>query len=208
MKKVIYLIRHSSPFVAITNYKDYRNINWTEFNRNMILSSVGEEKASKLCDIGELKGIKDVYASNSARAIGTSKYLAEMNNTEIKLDDRINEREFDVERISQLPEDFNNKSFRDKNFKYQNGESLNDVDKRFNDFINELLNSNIQKAIVVLHGIILLSFLENNCDFSLDGNKIYVKYNGKIIVDEKPKSPGVYKITYEDNKIVDIDCVN
>jgi len=93
MKKVIYLIRHSSPFVAITNYKDYRNINWTEFNRNMILSSVGEEKASKLCDIEELKGIKYVYASNSARAIGTSKYLAEMNNTEIKLDDRINERD-------------------------------------------------------------------------------------------------------------------
>ena len=49
--KYIYLIRHSSPFVEIENYNDYKNVLWDEYNKNMILSVEGEEKAKKLCDI-------------------------------------------------------------------------------------------------------------------------------------------------------------
>jgi broad specificity phosphatase PhoE len=44
-----------------------------------------------------------------------------------------------------LPDDFTKKSFDDKNFKVFKGESLNEMDKRFNDFIEELL-----KTIVLL----------------------------------------------------------
>jgi broad specificity phosphatase PhoE len=74
--KYIYLIRHSSPFVEIENYNDYKNVLWDEYNKNMILSVEGEEKAKKLCDIKELKNIKNIYSSNSFRAIGTAKYLS------------------------------------------------------------------------------------------------------------------------------------
>ena len=80
--KYIYLIRHSSPFVEIENYNDYKNVLWDEYNKNMILSVEGEEKAKKLCDIKELKNIKNIkniYSSNSFRAIGTAKYLSELN---------------------------------------------------------------------------------------------------------------------------------
>ncbi len=59
----------------------------------MILSIEGEENAKILCEIDELKGI-NIYSSNSARAIGTAKYIAEMNNVKIKIDNRINGREF------------------------------------------------------------------------------------------------------------------
>ena len=46
--KTIYLIRHSAPFVEIENYNDYKNVPWSEYNKKMILSVEGEEKAKKL----------------------------------------------------------------------------------------------------------------------------------------------------------------
>lgn len=208
MKQVIYLIRHSSPFIEIDNYSDYNNVSWHDYNRNMILSVLGEKKASELIKIDELNGIKDIYSSDSFRAIATAKYLSEANNTKIKLDERINERDFGIDYLNQLPDDFTKKSFDDKNFKVFNGESLNEMDKRFNDFIEELLNSDKDKSIIVIHGIMLLSFLQNNCDFKYDKTTITVKYNNKAIVENKPKSPGVYKITYVDKKIIDIDVIN
>ena len=54
----------------------------------------------------------------------------------------------------------------------------------------------------------LLSYLQNNCDFEFENGKTFANYNNKIIVNEKPKSPGVYKITYQDAKVVDIDVLN
>ena len=46
--KTIYLVRHSAPFVEIENYINNDNILWNEFNKNMILSPLGEENAKKL----------------------------------------------------------------------------------------------------------------------------------------------------------------
>lgn len=208
MNKTLYLIRHSSPFVEIENYDDYENVLWEEYNKNMILSVLGEEKASKLCGIEELKNIKNIYSSNSFRAISTAKYLSESNHTKIKLDDRINERIFGVKYLNELPKDFTERSFLDKNYKIKNGESLNDMDCRFNEFIKEVLNKDNDKTIIVIHGIMLLSYLQNNCDFEFENGKTFANYNNKIIVNEKPKRPGVYKITYQDAKVVDIDVLN
>lgn len=208
MKKIIYLIRHSGPFVEIDNYSDYGNISWEEYNKNMILSVEGEQKAERLCEIKELKDIQHIYSSNSFRTISTAKYLAELNNTKIKLDDRINERNFGIDYLNQLPEDFTKKSFKDKTYKVFNGESLEEMDYRFNNFIEELLEKDINKSIITIHGIMLLSFLQNHCDFKFDGKRITVQFNGKKIIEDKPKSPGVYKITYQDKRIVDIDVIN
>ena len=119
--KTIYLIRHSAPFVEIDNYINNDNVLWAEFNKNMILSPQGEENTRKLCDVEELKSITEIYASNSSRAIETAKYLAESNNLKIKLDKRINEREFGVEYIKDLPTDFTKFSFENKDFKVNDG---------------------------------------------------------------------------------------
>ena len=77
--------------MEIENYINNDNVLWDEFNKNMILSPLGEENAKKLCNVNELKNIDEIYASNSSRAIETAKYLAETNNIKIKLDERINE---------------------------------------------------------------------------------------------------------------------
>ena len=81
--KTFYLIRHSAPFVEIENYEDYKSVSWNDYNRNIILSSEGEEKAKKLCELEELKNLDVIYAADSYRAIGTAKYVAEMNNLKI-----------------------------------------------------------------------------------------------------------------------------
>lgn len=205
----IYLIRHSAPFVEIDNYTNYESVLWSEYNKNMILSPQGEENAKKLCNVEELKGISEIYASNSSRAIETAKYIAESNNLKIKLDERINEREFGVDYIKDLPDDFTKISFDDKGFKVNNGESLNVVDNRFKSFISELLDKDNNKIVIVMHGIILLSYLKTICShFEFDGKNFNIKYNDNIVLDGKPKNPSIYKVVFDNNKkIINVEYV-
>ena len=206
--KTIYLIRHSAPFVEIENYDDYKNVPWSEYNRNMILSSEGEEKAKKLCEIEELKHLDSVYSADSFRAIGTAKYVAEINNLKIKLDSRINERNLGVNTISELPENQTLESFKNKDYKFGTGESLNEVDKRFNSFINEILESNYNNIALFIHGIIMMSFLQNNTDFSFDGKNMKLLFNNKEIYNDKMKNPMIFKIEYDKETLVSIEEIS
>ena len=206
--KTIYLIRHSAPFVEIYNYEDYNNSSWKECNKNMILSVEGEENAKKICNIEEMKKVDDIYSSNSFRAIGTAKYLASQNNLKIKLDDRINERELGVNKISELPNNFTLDSFNNKDLKVGFGESLNEVDKRLDAFLKEILLSDKKNIALFIHGIMMLSFLQNNFDFNFDGLNLKLSFNNKIICDDKMKNPMIFKITFDDNKIVNIEYIN
>lgn len=207
--KTIYLIRHSAPFVEIDNYSDCDNVLWEEYNRNMILSPLGEENAKKLCNVNELKGINEIYASDSSRAIETAKYLAESNNLKIKLDKRINERKFGIDYLSELPKDFTKNSFENKDLKNKDGESLNELDTRFKSFINDLLNNDSNKIAIVMHGIILLSYLKTICDtFAFDGKTFNIRYKDNIILNGTPKNPSVYKIEFDDSKnVVNVEYV-
>lgn len=202
--QTIYLIRHSAPFIEIENYKDYSNVSWTDYNRNMILSVEGEERAKQLAGLEELKNIDSIYASDSFRAIGTAKYISEQNNLKIRLDPRINERNLGVEKIKDLPQDFTVNSFKNKDLKYQSGESLNEVDQRFTEFITEILSASNKKTVLVIHGIILMSYLQNNCTFDFDGRNFKLSFNGQEIIDRPLTNPDIFRIDYEDNKIVNI----
>ena len=205
--KTIYLIRHSAPFIEIDNYEDYENVPWSDYNRNMILSSEGEEKAKKLCKTDELKDLDAVYSADSFRAIGTAKYVAEMNNLKIKLDNRINERNLGVNTIKELPENLTLESFENKDYKFGEGESLNEVDKRFNSFIDEILKSDNKKTALFIHGIIMMSYLQNNTDFSYDGKNMRLIFNDKEIYNDKMKNPMIFKIDFESEKIINIEYI-
>lgn len=192
----------------IKNYEDYEYVLWEDYNRNMILSTEGEKRAEELCNIEELDNVDRIFTSNSVRAIATAKYLAEKNNIKIELDKRIDERIFGVETLNDLPKDFNKLSFDNKNFKMKSGESFNEVDSRFINFINDLLEQDSNKNVLVIHGLILLSYLETICDFSFNGNIFDIKYKNKVIINGNPKSPSVYKITYDDNKeVIDVELI-
>ena len=205
----VYLIRHSAPFVEIDNYTNYESVLWSEYNKNMILSPQGEERAKKLCAVEELKNINEIYASNSSRAIETAKYLAESNHLKIKLDERIDERNFGIMYLKDLPSDFTKKSFDDKSFKVNNGESLSDVDNRLQSFIKDILNKKEERIVIVMHGIILLSYLQTICDhFEFDGATFNIYYHDNIVLNGKPKNPSIYKIEFNDDKdIINVESI-
>lgn len=208
MSKVIYLIRHSAPFVEIDNYEDYKNVSWKEYNRNMILSSEGEERAKSLCELEDFKNLDEVYASDSFRAIGTAKYVAEMNNLKIKLDNRINERELGVEKICELPDNFSNDSFNNKNLKLGFGESLNEVDKRFESFIEEVLSSDKKNIALFIHGIILMSYLQEHSVFEFNNENLKILFKNEEVYNDRMKNPLIFKLKFDDNKqIIDIKCI-
>lgn len=205
--KTIYLIRHSAPFVLIDNYEKYMNIPWKEYNKNMILSVEGENNARKLCNVEELKRIDEIYSSNSFRAIGTAKYIANQNNLKIKLDDRINERELGVSKLKELSPNYNIDSFNDKDLKIGYGESLNEVDKRFNSFLNEILNSDKNNIALFIHGILMLSFLQNNSNFEFSNTKVKIELNDKIIYNDKMVNPMIFKLTYDGHVLKNIEYI-
>ena len=206
--KNIYLIRHSGPFIEIDNYSDYKNVPWNDYNRNMILSPEGEDNAKALTSVEDFKNLDLIYSADSYRAIGTAKYIADINNKKIILDSRINERELGVDTISELPDNFSNDSFVNKDIKYKNGESLNEVDARFNSFMNEILNKEENNIALFIHGMLMLSYLQNNFEFEFDGKRLKLSFNDNVIYDNEMKTPMVFKIVFDNNNnIVDIKSI-
>ena len=200
---IIYLVRHSGPFVS---YENEENLTWNEFNCNMTLSVEGEGNAKKLCKIKELKNIKNIYSSLSTRAVATAKYIAEQNKTKIKLDKRINELKLGINYLSEIPNNFHLTQFGNRSYKLQNGESLNEVSARFNDFIDDLLKQD-EDCILFVHGILLLNYLSEITNFSFDGQIANCSFNNKSVINRKLTNPDVFKITFQNKKIINVENI-
>ena len=89
-KTIIYLIRHSEQLRLSGNYESSESEQLK--NEKIILSIDGEKKAEVLSERQELKNIDVIYSSNYTRAIATAKYIADKNNIEINVDERLGER--------------------------------------------------------------------------------------------------------------------
>ena len=88
------------------------------------------------------------------------------------------------------------------------GESLNEVDKRFQSFINDFIKTNVDNIAVVMHGIILLSYLQSVSDsFSYDGKIFKIKYQNKMLLNGKPKNPSIYKLEFNEGQLINIDYI-
>lgn len=87
---IVYLIRHSEQF----KIKGIKNIteDTQSSNEKIILSIEGEKKAQEISNLKELNDIDILWSSNYVRAISTAKYIANKNEIEINIDERLNER--------------------------------------------------------------------------------------------------------------------
>lgn len=208
--KTIYLIRHSAPFVEIDNYSDRDNVLWEEYNRNMILSPLGEENAKKLCNVNELKGINEIYASNSSRAIETAKYIAEKNNLEINVISDFGERKFCIDSWNQLPENFERKQFLDENYKIGNGESQKEVSNRMYSTIMKILDEYKNKRIaIVSHATAISYLLKKWCDIDIVDDKLRYSFNNNVILNGYFNFCETFKLEFDDNNIlVNIQNIN
>lgn len=81
------------------------------------------------------------------------------------------------------------------------------MDKRFQEFLNEMLNGKDHKIVLVIHGMILMYYLQTMCNFNFNGNTFNITFNNKEVINRRFNIPDVFKIDYDDNNQV-IDITN
>lgn len=205
MNKVIYLIRHSGPFVKIN---DYENLPFEEQSKNMILSVEAEKKAEIVSKIPELKNLDAIYCSNSSRAIETAKYIAYENSLNLNVENDLNERKFGIMYINEIPDGYIKRQFEDENYKIKNGESLVEVKERIKNFIDDILENNINRVGIVLHGIGLMAYIQNFADVVFKNDAFKITFNNNIVFNNIMKTPEIFKLEFDKNKdVVSIENV-
>ena len=204
MNTIVYLIRHADTI----DEKGIRNTKETSqmINEKEILSIKGEEDSKRLSKNVELKNIDTIWCSSYVRAKQTAKYIAEENNLQINLDDRLNERKLgNLEEIAIFMKD---KKTRDPSqeqllypkFKTSDGESAEDTNKRMTEFLKECLNENKDKKIaIVSHGGSIKFLLLNWCKVN---ENMKLEYKDKEL---NVTSPSLLKLTFKDEELMNIE---
>lgn len=205
-KTIIYLIRHSEQL----KIKGIKNIEENEqiSNEKIILSVLGEKNAEELANFKELSDIDILWSSNYVRAISTSKYIADKNNIDINIDDKLNERKIgDLSSLKKLGEDrkytFTEEQLLDENLKNIGGESRLEVSIRMNDVLNKILCENKGKKIaIVSHGAAIKFLLMNWCKLN---EEVQLVYEDKVVLNLK--SPSAIKLEFIENELEDLSIV-
>lgn len=175
----------------------------------MILSVEGERKADILSKNSEFKVIDKIYSSNYARAIGTAKYIANYNNICLNVLDSLNEREFGIEFIQELPDNFIQNQFLDYDYKLDKGESINETRKRIKETILNILDETNKKSVIVLNGVALMAYLSYFCNIVFKDDAFKVTFKDSIIYNKKLEAPEVFKIIFDENKkVISIENIN
>lgn len=204
----IYLIRHSE---SLKMSKELYNADDTQqvANEKLPLSVKGEEKACKLSKKSFLQNIDAIYSSSYVRAISTAKYIAENNSLLINVDDRLNERKLGDTRG--VPKEFWLTQLEDENAKTNGGESRREVLERMEEILNEVLEKNFNKNIVLVsHATAITFLLMKWCKLEnaiLDGKKRHLTFKDKDVINGNFETPEVFKISFDNNKIVDIKLI-
>lgn len=205
MKTIIYLCRHSEPIDMYDNKNETMQLR----NEKISLSVLGEEKARKLSLLPELNNIDNVIASNYVRAIATAKYIAFNNKKNIEVIPEFGERKFgNINSWSDLPKGFSDKQIKDWDYKFEGGESFNEVCERMYFALQSVLKKYKGKKIfIVSHGTAISVLFSKIADVFFYDEENYnrgIYFNDKLIFDGKYDAPELFKLEYEDEKLVDV----
>ena len=206
MNTIIQLIRHADTI----NETGIRNTNETSqmINEKEILSIKGEEDSKKLSKNKELKNIDFIWCSSYVRAKQTAKYIANENNLQINLDDRLNERK--LGNLKEIAIFMKDKKTRDPSqeqllypkFKTSDGESAEDTNKRMTEFLSECLEKYKEKRVALIsHGGTIKFLLLNWCNVN---NNVRLEYKGKEL---NIASPCLLKLTFNGKDLVDLEQI-
>jgi len=209
MNTIVYLSRHSQPFRNLIGNYEVREIEQIRNEKNP-LSPTGEKLAEQMSNYQELNNIDVWYSSHYVRAMCTAKYIAEKNNIVLNVDERLGERKFGVNSMSELPKNFFEEQFRNWDYKIENGESANDVFKRTNEVILEILNKHKNKKIAIIsHGTAISIMLSTWCDVKLneDTKLIEIYFNGKLVFNGDWNCPELFKLTFNEDKLISIENI-
>jgi len=209
MITTLYLIRHSEKF-DMSKVEKYNSVQSKLIkNEKIILSVEGERRAKILSQQDELKNIDAVYASCCVRTLQTAKYLLDNQNLKVNLDERLDERKVGIPNEENV-KNWYQMQYLDKNYKTEGGESQKEVRDRMNDIIQEILEKNKGKRIAIFsHGYAITFYLMKFVDLvDVKENRVLTfKYNGKIIFNKSLDAPEVFKLTFKNNKLLNIENV-
>ena len=170
-----------------------------------VLSVEGEKAAVKVA-----KKIKAdvIYSSSYASSIGTAKYYASYKNIDVNINSFLNDlRIGDLGRRNIKMLRFMQE--RDFDFKFNRGESLNDVNKRMNIAIDRIIKKNGNKDIVIftqksaITGY-LLDKLEHG--YNLD-DRLVLSFNERVIIDDNLSDVDIIKVVLEKGKVINCEVI-
>lgn len=198
---IVYISRHSQPFRKFLGEYKVNEIEQIRNEKNL-LSVDGEKYAEQMSNLPELLKVEILYSSHYVRAMSTAKYIAEKNNIILNVDERLGERRFGVNNISELPSTFFEDQFRNWDYKLTNGESVNEVSKRMNEALSEILDVNRDKKIAIIsHGTAISAMLKKWCNIKLNEETklVEIYFNNKLVFDGNWKCPELFKLEFDDN---------
>ena len=203
----LYLIRHSVR-MPLKTIKYNTTQDKLILNEKIILSSDGESRAKLLSEKEELQNIDVVYASNCVRTLQTAKYIIEKQNLSVTIDDRLDERRVGIPNDDIYPDWFE-RQYKDENFKTVGGESQKDVRNRMDEAITEILKQHKDKRIAIFsHGYAITFYLLKYCKLTnLTDKKFTFEFNNKIIFDKKINAPEVFKLTFDNEELMNIESI-
>ena len=175
-------------------------------NEKIILSIEGEKRAEILSKEKELQDIDIVYSSNCVRALQTAKYIMESQNLKVNIDERLDERVVGIPNDKEYPNWFEEQYY-DENYKTVNGESQKEVRNRFDEVIQVILEKYKDKRIAVFsHGYAITFYLLKYCELvNIENKRLKIKFKNKIIYDNRINAPEVFKLTFNDKDIINIE---
>ncbi len=182
----IYFVRHAEP-----NYNNHNDA-------QRELTPKGLQDRELATDFLSDKNIDVVLSSPFKRSVDTIKPFANNFNLNITLIDDFKERRVDSVWIEDFKA-FSINQWNDFTYKYHDGETLGEVQKRNISALHEVLKNYKNKNIVVgSHGTALstiINYYDNSFGYE-DFNKI------------KALFPWIVKFTFDDNSLVSIDKID
>lgn len=133
-------------------------------------------------------------------------------NLKVNIDDRLDERRVGIPN-DDLVKDWFERQYLDENYKTINGESQKMVRDRMGKVLDEILSNDRGKKVAVFtQGYAITFLLLNWCkldEIREDNGSHILKYsfNNKIIFDKKINSPEVFKLTFDEEKLINIENI-
>ena len=194
--KTIYLMRHSES--EKLNYLESSETLQLQ-NEKSILSKKGEQLAKEKSQIEELSDFDIVISSSYVRAIATAKYFTK---DKINIIESFGERKFGFNTWDEKPENFEEKQFADFNYKYKDGESLNEVKEREEIALYKILNEYPNKKVLIIgHATAFAVLFSKWCDINWGD----YKFNNINFFDGKFNFCETFKLEFDDdNNLINI----
>lgn len=204
----LYLIRHSVRMKR----NDIETYNTTQpriiKEEKIILSSEGEKRAEILSKEKELQKINAIYTSNCVRTLQTAKYMMESQNLKANIDERLDERRVGVINDQEI-KDWFIRQYKDFDYKTVGGESMREVQQRFSEVINEIINRHENRRIAVFtHGYAITSYLLKYCKLNhISEERLELEYKGQILYNRRLNAPEVFKLTFDKEELKNIELI-